>query len=224
MTAAIIVAAGSSRRMGFDKLMAQLSSRTVLEHSIEAFLTCADIDEVIVVTDESRFSRLVLDQSQKKVRRVEGGNERQDSVLNGLLSLGSDVEQVAIHDGARPIVNPLSISKVLAVSEEMGAASLARPVTDTLKRADTSQFVQAAVSRENLWAMETPQCFERRLILEAYRFVQSKSLEVTDEVSAVEAIGHAVKLVINDHPNPKVTYPGDLEIARLLGRIDTPTR
>ena len=100
-----------------------------------------------------------------------------------------------------------------------GAATLAHPITETLKRADPDDFVKDSssnVDRDNLWAMETPQCFRLRLLEEAYRQVAADQLTVTDEVSALQHLGHAIKLVPNPSPNPKVTFPSDLTLAETL--------
>ena len=219
MTSAIIVASGSSRRMGFDKLMAPLAGKTVLDHSLAAFAACPDIAEIILVTDPERFRSLDLSGLEEKVVRVDGGAERQDSVANGLAALSPDCNLVAIHDGARPLITPEAISLALDAAAVHGAATLAHPITETLKRADPDDFVKDSssnVNRKNLWAMETPQCFRLRLLEESYRQVAAEQLTVTDEVSALQHLGHAIKLIANPSPNPKVTFPSDLTLAETL--------
>lgn len=219
MTTAIIVASGSSRRMGFDKLMAPLAGTSVLARSIAAFDSCPEVTQIIVVTDEARFASLDLSGLRNPVFRVDGGAERQDSVANGLAALSPNCTLVAIHDGARPLITPEAISLTLDAAAVNGAASLARPITETLKRADADDFVKgehATVNREHLWAMETPQCFGIRLLQEAYRQVIADQLIVTDEVSALQHLGQAIKLVPNPSPNPKVTFPSDLVLAERL--------
>ncbi|MBK1835124.1 2-C-methyl-D-erythritol 4-phosphate cytidylyltransferase [Roseibacillus ishigakijimensis] len=216
MTAAIIVASGSSRRMGFDKLMAPLAGSSVLAHSVAAFASHAEISHVVVVTDQKRFAALDLTTAAIPVVRAEGGAERQDSVASGLALLPAECSLVAIHDGARPLISAEAISLALDAAAVHGAASLAHPVTETLKRADGDDFVQEAVSRDSLWAMETPQCFRLRLLQAAYEQVRSDGLHITDEVSALQHLGHAVKLIPNPGPNPKITYPGDLTLAAKL--------
>jgi 2-C-methyl-D-erythritol 4-phosphate cytidylyltransferase len=210
MTAAIIVASGSSRRMGFDKLMADLESRPVLEHSVRAFAACPEIDAIVIVTDKARFGRLDLSGITQSVTRVSGGAERQDSVQNGLKALSPKYEWVAIHDGARPFVTAEAISETLQDAREFGAATLAHPVVETLKRADENGFVSESLCRENVWAMETPQCFEVTKLGEAYQYVQNHDLKVTDEVSVFQHIGWPVKLVHNPTSNSKITFPNDL--------------
>ncbi len=211
--AAIIVAAGSSRRMGFDKLMAPLAGKPVLQRSIEAFVACDDVTEIIVVCPQDRFEALDLEFTNKIIRRACGGTDRHDSVAAGLALLPEDTEYIAVHDGARPLISSAQISLVhQAAIEHQGAAS-ARPVTETVKRANAEGMVTESVSRDNLWLMETPQIFRAELLLEAYRVVQHNGERVTDEVSAMELIGHPTYLVSNPGPNPKITYPQDIEQA-----------
>ena len=205
--------------MGFDKLMAPLVDKTVLDHSLAAFAACSQIHEIILVTDPERFRALDLSGIEEKIIRVDGGAERQDSVRNGLAALSPDCQIVAIHDGARPLITPAAIALALDAAAVHGAASLAHPITETLKRADPDDFVkgnQASVDRENLWAMETPQCFRLRLLEAAYIQIAEDQLTVTDEVSALQHLGHAIKLVPNPSANPKITFPTDLALAENL--------
>ncbi|MCB1234575.1 MAG: 2-C-methyl-D-erythritol 4-phosphate cytidylyltransferase [Verrucomicrobiae bacterium] len=220
MNSAIIVAAGGSRRMGFDKLSAPLGGRPVLGHSLLAFERCADIAEVIVVTAPDReplVRSLAAEAGLSKLAAiVPGGAERHLSVWNGLQAAHSSAKTVAVHDGARPLVTPTAISRCLAAAAEHGAASLAHPIADTLKRADADRRVVGSVSRDDLWAMETPQCFETGLLRRAYERILDGGDLVTDEVSAVEALGEPVFLVENPEPNPKITYPADLALAEAI--------
>jgi len=214
--AAIIVAAGTSQRMGFDKLLAPLSGKPVLQHSIETFVNSEAFSQVIVVCPKDRFEQLDLEFLHKPVHQVEGGTDRHDSVAAGLAKLDDSVEFIAVHDGARPLVSTEQIRRVLKSAVEHGAATSARPVTETLKRADKNGHASESVCRDNLWLMETPQIFQTQLLLEAYQTVQLQGQRVTDEVSAVELIGHHTYLVSNSQPNPKITYPQDIEYAERL--------
>ncbi len=211
--AAIIVAAGSSRRMGFDKLAAEIRGVSVLRRSVDAFMAAAGISRVIVVAPEDRFLALGSD-FPKPLLRADGGKERQNSVENGLALVMEDL--VAVHDGARPLVRPDAITACIAAASEFSAASLAREVTETIKRADPEGYARASVSRDLLWFMETPQIFRTDLLREAYAEVSKRELVVTDEVSALEAIGVPVKLVISPAPNLKITVPADIELAEAL--------
>ena len=210
---AIIVAAGSSQRMGFDKLLAPLAGKPVLQHSIEAFVHCDEVTEIIVVCPEERFDALDLEFSNKIITRVEGGKDRHDSVAAGLAQLAGGTEYVAVHDGARPLISSEQIARVLQSAVEHGGATSARPITETVKRADADGRAIESVCRDNLWLMETPQIFKAELLTDAYRVVQLKGERVTDEVSAMELTGYFTTLVANAGPNPKITYPQDIDQA-----------
>jgi 2-C-methyl-D-erythritol 4-phosphate cytidylyltransferase len=211
--AAIIVAAGSSQRMGFDKLAADLRGRPVLAHSVAAFCAVPSIDEIFVVCPADRFATLLFGPFSKPVHRIDGGSSRQHSVHNGLLALSPGTTHVAVHDGARPLISPHEIEHCLELTRIHGACALGRRVTETLKRSDPEGFARSSVERENLWFMETPQCFHVPTLLRAYQHVTDNHLIVTDEVSAMEAIGIPTFLVESKSPNLKITVPADLKLA-----------
>ena len=218
MVSAIIVAAGSSRRMGFDKLFALLNGKPVLAHSMAAFQRCEVVNEIIVVTREDRVEeveKLARHEKLTKVLRVvAGGAERHLSVWNGLQAVKSEgCEFVAIHDGARPLVTPALITECLALARKKGAACCAAPVPDTVKRASYEMEVTGDVERKNLWAMQTPQVFSSALILQAYASLMARNELVTDEVSAVQKLGKRVVLLQNEDYNFKITFPRDLPLA-----------
>jgi len=202
--------------MGFDKLLAPLAGKPVLQRSIEAFINCDDITEIIVVAPKERFDALVLACSNKKITRIDGGADRHDSVAAGLAQLAKNIEYVAVHDGARPLITGEQIKQVLGSAIKHDAATSARPITETLKRADTKGYAVEAICRDDLWLMETPQIFKAGLLIDAYSVVQKKGERVTDEVSAMELTGHRTYLVNNACPNPKITYPQDIEQAEKL--------
>jgi 2-C-methyl-D-erythritol 4-phosphate cytidylyltransferase len=147
---------------------------------------------------------------------ITGGERRQDSVRAGLENLSPDARYVAVHDAARPLVRPEQIERVFEQCLVHGAAVLAEPISDTLKRADVDLMVAASVDRHQLYAMQTPQIFEAPLIEEAYRAVFTNRVSVTDEVSAVERLGRKVFLVPTEDFNFKITYPRDLALAEFL--------
>lgn len=220
MLSAIIVAAGSSQRMGFDKLLALMGDKPVLAHTIKAFEQTASVDEIVLVGREERlweFEQLVRLNGFQKVRHViRGGERRQDSVRAGLGCASRETTYVAVHDAARPLVMPAQIESVFELARKHGGATLAEPVTNTLKRADKNGVVSGGVSRENLFAMQTPQIFERGLLEKAYAAVAERNLAITDEVSAVEELGGKVVLLSSDDWNIKVTYPRDLFLAEAV--------
>jgi 2-C-methyl-D-erythritol 4-phosphate cytidylyltransferase len=220
MLSAIIVAAGSSRRMGFDKLFAEMAGRPVIAQTIAAFENTKAVTAIIIVTREDRhgdIEKLVREQKFKKIHAVvRGGEHRHDSVRAGLDHLPEEARYVAVHDAARPLVTPEQIERVYEVAREKGAAALAAAVSDTVKRADVDLAVSGSVDRHQLFAMQTPQIFERKVLEDAYRKVFAEKILVTDEVSAVESNGGKVVLVPNEQPNFKITYAGDLQLAEFV--------
>ncbi|MBE7497792.1 MAG: 2-C-methyl-D-erythritol 4-phosphate cytidylyltransferase [Verrucomicrobiaceae bacterium] len=216
--AAIIVAAGSSSRMGFNKLLALLGGEPVLRRTLGVFEKCPDITEIILVAgDEVRTVAETWD-VPKLVCIVPGGAERHLSVKTGLDAVPSSCDLIAIHDGARPLVAVDQVTRCLRAASRLGAVTCARRITETLKRADDSGRITGSIDRENAWIMETPQVFQRDLILNAYDAVLRDAVLVTDEVSAIQHIGQTVHVVENMTPNPKITVPGDLIMAeRFLG-------
>ena len=227
MLTAIIVAGGRSERMGFDKLSAPLESKPVVAHSIAAFEQTESVTAIILVGRTERLSEyeaIVQAHGFRKVSGViPGGARRQDSVQHGLGQLNAATEFVAVHDAARPLVGPDLIERIFQLARVHGGAASAAPVTDTLKRADRDHVVTGGVERANLFAVQTPQIFRRHLLEKAYGAIFNESLEVTDEISAVERIGGKVVLVPNDEPNFKITYPVDLALAEFFLRQRAPS-
>ncbi len=214
---AVIVAAGSSRRMGgVNKVFALLDGKSVLARVIDAFQRCNSIDQIVVVLSGPNLERgrqLVAEQGWSKVTDVcAGGRRRQDSVVAGLSRL-THCDWVVIHDGARPLVTVDLIDCGLEAARETGAAVAAVPVTDTIKVAGDDRIGTETPARDNLWAVQTPQVFRFDIIAEAYR--QAKG-EVTDDASLVEQLGYRVKLYMGSYDNIKVTTPDDLALAEVL--------
>lgn len=214
MTSAIIVAAGSSRRMGFNKLLAELAGAPVLLRTLEEFQACGDIDEIIVVTGEDVASEIQAWAQSHPLSKlsaiVPGGDERHLSVWNGLQKCSPRSGIIAVHDGARPLINPAQISRCILAARSQRAVACARPMTETIKRAEPDGRITESIDRTGVWVMETPQVFARDLLTRAYEAVIRDGALVTDEVSAVQHLGEPVFVVENTTPNPKITFPADL--------------
>ena len=208
--------------MGFDKLFAVIAGEPLIAHPIRAFERATSVDEIVVVAREDRHDeirKISRDRGFKKVLSiVPGGERRQDSVRAGLDRINHDAKYVAVHDAARPLITPKQIERAFEQCRVHGAAALAQPVNDTLKRADADLLVVGSVDRNQIYAMQTPQIFERKLIEDAYRAVYAENILVTDEVSAVERLGYKVALVLDDDFNFKITYPRDLPVADFILR------
>jgi len=228
--AAIFLCAGSGTRMRgqvADKVLAPLGGKPVFWRSLRAFADSGLIEHAIVVyRDEPQKLQLESVLAEAGVDHWQvgwacGGKERQDSVFNGLSELSLLVDYVFIHDCARPMIRPDNLHALYQAVLADGAAVLARRVTDTIKRAAGSQRKTTGrrlkdVPRSNLWAMETPQVFNRETILECYRRLRLENQSVTDDTAAVSREGHKVTIVENPYPNPKLTTPADLPYLEFL--------
>lgn len=219
MVGAIIVAAGSSRRMGGrDKLFLPLLGRPLLSYTIQAFQASPQVDTIVLVLAQHNLAqgrRLVQECGFHKVRAIcTGGQRRQDSVRRGLERL-ADVHWVLVHDGARPCVDAGLIDRALRQVTETGAATAAVPVKDTIKLAGADMLVDRTLPRDQLWAVQTPQVFLRSLLAEAHQRVAE---DVTDDAAMVERIGGKVRLFMGSYENIKVTTPEDVAIAEALLR------
>jgi 2-C-methyl-D-erythritol 4-phosphate cytidylyltransferase len=220
VNSAIIVAAGSSRRMGVDKLTSLLQGKPVIAHSLDRFEECDLIEEVMLVIRPDRrleFEQIVRTFGFKKIKKIiEGGKERHFSVWNGLNQLSKTCEIVAVHDAARPMISSTMIKQAIVLAREVGATSLAAPIVETLKRVDPAGNVTDNVDRAGLWGMQTPQVFRADWLTHAYKRIIDSGRSVTDEVSAVQEAGYPVRLLQNPDWNIKITFPRDLEFAEKL--------
>jgi len=222
MTSAVIVAAGQGMRMGAatDKLFLEVAGQPVIAHTWQRLDAHPEIDEIILVIREiarEDFNQLAASLSLTKPHQFTlGGEQRQDSVINGLNAISPDCKLVAIHDGARPCVSLQTITETLAAANQTGAAVVGSRVADTLKRADNEQCIQSNVDRTNLWAVQTPQAFRPEIIRRALAAVAEQGLTVTDDTTACELIGQSVTLIASDTPNPKVTTAADLPLIEAL--------
>ncbi len=209
---AIIVAAGASRRMGFDKLSYRLpDGRTVLETSCALFSAHPAVDELVLVAGGNRPQcEAIAAACPKPCTVVQGGATRADSVRNGLAAAKGQL--VAIHDAARPFASEEVITKALQAAAETGAAAPAVPVKDTIKVADKAGRVVATPDRATLYAVQTPQCFDRALYSQALEAVSGeKASLVTDDCSLFELAGLPVTLTAGDYANLKITTKEDLQ-------------
>ncbi len=200
--------------MGFDKVSASLLGKPVYQHSLETFLSHEDVSEVIVLTRSEKLAERQEElEHYQECRALVGGPERAHSVLIGLESAQPQNEWVAVHDAARPLLRIESLELAWKAAKKHGAASLASPVTDTLKQADEHGHLGVTIPREHLWAMQTPQIARRQELLTAYREALKRGDLPTDESSALLVLGIRTKAVAHAHPNWKLTYPHDLKLA-----------
>lgn len=217
---AVVVAAGSARRMGgIDKVLAPLGELPVIVHTLYALQDCPDIQEIVVVTRQDllvEIGRLCKEYHLDKVSKVvQGGEERIHSVRAGVREVRPDAQLIAIHDGARPLVSQQVLGQVIARAAVTGAAVPALPVTDTIKRAENS-LTQETVDRSALWAVQTPQVFEYSLIRTALEKAVADGVVLTDDCAAVERLGMKVSLTEGSRENIKITTPFDLLLGETI--------
>lgn len=211
--AAIIVAAGSGSRMGTkeNKLLLKICGKTVIERTLENISTCSSIDKVILVTSDSgiiKISEIFSD----NITIVAGGKTRTESVLNGLIA-AEGFDLVAIHDGARPLVTNEIIYTTIEDAKIHGAAITGTDVFDTIKKADEQGFIINTPARKSLKSVQTPQVFNRELLLVAYR---SCPCDVTDDASVAENAGIKIKISKGSRENIKITTQFDILLAETI--------
>lgn len=218
--AAVIVAAGNAARMqGVDKMLANIGGLPVVLRTLLVFEVCKFIDEIVVVTREDLCEKINLlceQHSLLKVRAViSGGAERTNSVMAGLDAISEHTGLVAIHDGARPLVDVDIIERTIMKAKHFGAAAPAVPLKDTVK-VIKGGLIDATPDRNTLVAIQTPQVFDKDLIRGAiYRAIQDGE-RLTDDCAAVERMGMKVALTEGSEENLKITTPFDLTVARTI--------
>lgn len=217
--AAVVVAAGSGTRFGGDKLYAPLCGAPVLARSLLAFEAAEVIKEIVLVVREDGLTaagELCKTHGVSKVRViVPGGATRALSSYAGVMSVSDGAEIIAIHDGARPLVTPEIIERTVWDAYRHGAAVPAIPVRDTIKKA-REHIVLETPDRASLFAVQTPQCFQRDLIRGALSDAVKNAPEITDDCAAVERIGGQIWLSEGSEENRKITTPLDLTLAELI--------
>lgn len=215
---AVIVAAGTASRMGgIDKVMANLCGEPMLAHTVRTFQNSSVIGEIVVVTREDLLEKVrKLCASFPKVTAVvAGGADRPESVRNGLNALSKKVKLVAVQDGARPLITDEVIERTVSAARDCGAAAPGVPVKDTVKIVK-NDLVTETPDRSTLMAIQTPQVFNLKLLQDALEAAKGENAVITDDCSAVERLGVAVKIVAGDENNIKITTPMDLKIATVL--------
>lgn len=217
---AVIPAAGTGSRMGADapKQYLRIADKTLLEYAAEAILAVTGLGGLVIALHprDEDFAGLAIARNDK-VHTVEGGAERAQSVLAGLEYLADHAaarDWVLVHDAARPCLQPQAVERLRqAVAGHPVGGILARPVTDTVKQADTQGEIARTVPRQGLWLAQTPQMFRYSALRDALLSARDGAANVTDEAMAMELQGHCPLLVEGDPGNLKVTYPQDLALA-----------
>lgn len=217
---AVIVAAGSSRRMGGEnKLLLEIDGVPVLARTLSAFQKCAAIRDIVLVCREQDimpYTELAKAFSIDKLCTVtRGGETRTESVLAGITAAPENAVLVAVHDGARPLVSEAVITEAVTTAAEYGAAAPVVPVKDSIKRIKDGN-IAADVARDTLAAVQTPQVFRKDLLCRALTSAAERGYSFTDDCAAVESLGTIVKATHGSYQNIKITTPEDILVAEAL--------
>lgn len=230
----VLLAGGTGSRMkaSMPKQFLNLKGTPVLNYSLDLFLNqlpskCEDNGlagpPVVVLVMDPKYQQEyqnIVDKYKDRLFYANPGEERQGSVENGVRKvvevMGSKCQYVAIHDSARPLVTSEEISNVVEDAKEYGAAVLGVPCKATIKESDDGSTVLRTIPRARLWEVHTPQVIEIPKLLEGFEKVQKEGLEVTDDVSIVEAMGETVKLTLGEYTNLKITTPEDMDVATAI--------
>lgn len=218
-SSAVVVAAGSSMRMGEDKLMMRLNGKPVLAHSLQTLNACDEVDEIVVVTRPEMLetvSKLCREYGVTKCSKVVvGGATRTESALAGVCQTNKNSKVIAIHDGARPFVTQKIVNHTLRVAAQYLAAAPAVKVKDTVRIVKNGTVVDTP-DREQLMAMQTPQCFDADLIKGALTAAVTAHISYTDDCAAVEAMGVSIHLTAGNEDNIKITTPVDIAVGEAI--------
>lgn len=217
---AVIPAAGSGKRFSATELKQYqtILEQTVLEHTITALMQLPLAACVVAISAQDTFAKSL--NFPQQVEFCIGGKERMDSVLAGLNYLqnrAQDDDYVLVHDAARPCLHPKQIQQMIEFCQSGEvAAILAVPVRDTLKKSTDTQYIEKTVNREQLWQAQTPQIVKYKILKTALEQAIEQGLVVTDEASALEYLNIPVQLIAGRADNIKITYPEDLDLAKLI--------
>jgi 2-C-methyl-D-erythritol 4-phosphate cytidylyltransferase len=224
---AIIVAAGSGSRLGsgLPKAFVALGGRTILSYSLRTLAEVPSIMELVLTVpagmEKAARAEITAAGLEIPVKITAGGSERQDSVRIALALTSAEAEMVVVHDAARPFASPELFERCLKRAEQMGAAIAAIPVADTLKRVDQDGRIGLTIERAGLWQAQTPQAFERRLLIEAHERARENQTVATDDADLVQRNGYGVEVVEGSAANLKITTADDLKLAEAIAaRLD----
>lgn len=218
----VLLAGGKGKRMkaAMPKQFLPLLGKPVFLRSLDVFQSMSSVvSSIVIVLDESfrdEFAHVVA--ADPRIRWADPGAERQDSVFNGLQRVPDSCSVVAIHDAARPLVTVDEITRCLQDAIQYGAAVLGVQTKSTIKESEDGAFVLRTVPRSRLWEVHTPQVASKKLFLRGFNRVKAENLEVTDDVSVIEALGLPVKLTLGEYTNIKLTTPDDLSVAEQILR------
>lgn len=222
MIDAIIVAAGSGKRMNSDinKQFLKINNKAVIAWTIEKFYNNENIDNITLAIrkeDEEYIKNIISQYGFEKINLVYGGKERQDSIANCLDKI-IHTDYVLIHDGARPFIDTETINRCIEETKVHKCTCVGVPSKDTIKIVDNFGNISATPDRKTLWCAQTPQAFHIDIIKRAYKNAKESGFLGTDDASLVENIGYKVKMVMGNYNNIKITTPEDLIPAEMIAK------
>lgn len=213
-TTVIIVCAGTGKRLGkIDKAVLPLAGKPLFYHTFCAFALMKTIDQIILVLRKKHFALARKLISDPRLCLVEGGLQRKDSVLNGLLAVGKNIDFVLIHDGARPLISRKVIALMIRTLKKWPAVICGVSSKDTVKIVEKG-VIRKTLPRENIFLIQTPQGFHKTVIEEAYKKIGNK--KIYDDAQAVELRGGKVRVIDGNRTNMKITYPEDVDFVRQI--------
>jgi len=238
MIGALLLAAGSGSRMRgkfSDKLLQPIGRSDAFSMSCTAFLQTPDVQSIVIAYKDAQQQPLLQTAIERAILHlradrevpliwVQGGAQRQDSVRAGLLAFPAEVTHVLVHDCARPFIRPETISATARQIAKDRAISVARPLKDTLRQRTESTVDPVTpcpthtVERANHWLIETPQGAPKKWLLDGLDEAEKEKKTVTDDMAAVELLGHPIGMIEPDYPNPKITTPEDFSYAQFLAQ------
>lgn len=204
---------------GVNKILMPLGNRLVIGVTMQAFQACGSVSEIVIVAREADIPAIKAEAEAAGITKLTactvGGATRQESVINGVKQISKEAQLVAVHDGARPLVKPEHIEKVIKDASVFGGATLGVPVKDTIKTVNDG-LISDTPPRKFLYITQTPQIFKRQLYFEGIDFALEHGLDFTDDCQLVEAIGGKVAMTTGDYTNIKITTPEDIKLAEVL--------
>ena len=204
---------------GVNKILMPLGDRLVIGVTMQAFQACGSVSEIVIVARDADIPAIKAEAEAAGITKLTactvGGATRQESVINGVKQISKEAQLVAVHDGARPLVKPEHIEKVIKDASVFGGATLGVPVKDTIKTVNDG-LISDTPPRKFLYITQTPQIFKRQLYFEGIDFALEHGLDFTDDCQMVEAIGGKVAMTTGDYTNIKITTPEDIKLAEVL--------
>ncbi|MGC8867693.1 MAG: 2-C-methyl-D-erythritol 4-phosphate cytidylyltransferase [Elusimicrobiales bacterium] len=212
-TSAIILAAGRSLRAGSDKQFLKLNGRYLIEVTLSKFIS--EVDEIVVALSKDNIEKHLDIFSNSKIKVVEGGNTRIESLINASRKLSDNSQIILVHDGARPFVSKQLINKMISASKSYGCAVPVIPLKDTVKEVDiNSQKVIKTIERDRHFLVQTPQGYRRDIFERIVKSITNTSF--TDDSQIAESLGMEVRAIIGEETNIKITTPLDIIIAGVI--------